>query len=89
MNYCKKCNRYDDCDYVWKNTENPVCVSFTPIVTNANKIRSMTDEELAELAFELVDCCYCPLRAKCDTEEDTGCTKLWMEWLKQEAKNEC
>ena len=51
----------------------------TPI-TNADHIRSMTDEEFAER------CSYtCPPGDKwksCD-----GCKKCWLDWLKQEAKD--
>ena len=83
MNYCKKCKRSDVCDYVWKNTENPVCVSYTPIQTNGDVVRGMTDEELAEqIADE-----WCDL--VCGHENDYcagNCKEKILAWLKQEAK---
>lgn len=50
--------------------------------TNADHIRSMTDEELAEwIAHPKV--CYCQYET-CDGVTD--CTKCCLEWLKQEIK---
>ena len=79
MNYCKKCNRYDDCDYVWKNTKNPVCVSYTPAVTNGDMIRTMSDASLAEF-IEFV---------RMGGFNHLSNENAWYLWLKQEAKNEC
>ena len=51
--------------------------------TNADRIRGMTDEELAELWWERVDCGECPVHRNCKmTGQD--CKKLALEWLKQE-----
>lgn len=45
--------------------------------TNADRIRSMTDEELAEwIADDLIEPGY-------DTREQT--VKMWLDWLKEEA----
>ena len=46
--------------------------------TNADRIRAMTDEELAE-TFDLLT------RTKPDSKDDK---QSWLEWLKQEVKNE-
>ena len=46
-------------------------------VTNADRIRSMTDEELAETIMKQCAERACPL---------TDCFKCWIDWLKQEAK---
>lgn len=55
--------------------------------TNADRIRSMTDEELAELWWERVDCGECPVHRDCRmTGQD--CKKLALDWLKQEGKND-
>ena len=53
-------------------------------ITNADRIRAMSDEELAELWWERVDCGECPVHRDCKT---TGqdCKKLALIWLKQEA----
>ena len=50
------------------------------ITTNADRIRSMSDEELAELVGKYVYCGLCPLKHRCVAGE---CNKTVMEWLKQ------
>ena len=52
-------------------------------VTNADRIRAMTDEELAEKLATYVRCDMCP-RWPATCEEK--CTKYWLDWLKQEAE---
>ena len=52
--------------------------------SNADRIRAMTDEELAELWWERVDCGECPVHKECKlTGQD--CKRLVLDWLKQEA----
>lgn len=55
--------------------------------TNADLIRGMTDEELAEWITELTDCTVYP-----HTRKDAPCVSIgqtcaasWLDWLKQEA----
>lgn len=65
-------------------------LAFVPVVvnakppkqTNADKIRAMTDEELAEFMGEVEEFNGCPAHGErnCTAE----CTKCWLEWLKQE-----
>lgn len=52
-------------------------------MTNGEKIRGMTDEELARFLSECADCATCQLvnPKNCRTEET--CTKAFVEWLKQ------
>lgn len=59
------------------------------IITNADRIRAMTDEELAKWISTLADCCgndhcgeYCPLHTLCWSKSDEST----LDWLKQEAK---
>lgn len=53
--------------------------------TNADRIRSMTDEELAELFTHL--CCPYSLGGKVECNiENKGCKECWLDWLKQEAE---
>lgn len=55
--------------------------------SNADRIRSMTDEELAELWWERVDCGECPMHRDCRmTGQD--CKKLALDWLGQEISEE-
>ena len=57
----------------------------TKPITNADRIRAMTDEELAELWWERVDCGECPVHRDCRmTGQD--CKKLALGWLQEEAK---
>ena len=56
-------------------------------LTNADRIRSMTDEELAELWWERVDCGECPVHKECKlTGQD--CKRLALDWLKQEVEDD-
>lgn len=48
-------------------------------VTNADRIRAMTDEELA--AF-MADKLLCPAPKECDCD----CATCWLDWLKQPPK---
>ena len=54
--------------------------------TNADKIRAMTDEELADLFDTWVRDCDCndvPCREYC-LPNRYDCVKNWLDWLKQE-----
>lgn len=54
--------------------------------TNADRIRSMTDEELAKFIYEQADC-FCAARyGVCIKDEDT-CRAAWLKWLKEEVKD--
>lgn len=57
------------------------------VITNADRIRAMTDEELAELfaspcpnGLEPEDSCFYAI----SDGDDTVCKNCWLEWLKQE-----
>lgn len=53
--------------------------------TNADRIRSMTDEELANFVSLCCGwtCAECPVGKECNGDE---CFCTWLEWLKQEAQ---
>ena len=82
---CLSCAKADSCeqadrveDYCINHEERPM--------TNADRIRQMTDEELAELWWERVDCGECPVHRDCKmTGQD--CKQLALSWLKQEVDN--
>ena len=67
-------------------------------VTNADHIRSMTDEELAEFMFLMLDCVSCQnklMRGKCTEEyfemcKGSGqkCKEVCLKWLKQPRKED-
>lgn len=64
--------------------------AYKPPVTNADRIRAMTDEELAkEMSVRLSeDCLMCPvLEADCpawDNTKNAECKDAMLGWLKQE-----
>lgn len=66
----------------------------TKPVTNADRIRAMTDEELAKTMHSTGDCPprECPY-AYADLSENGGnitdkqCVECWLDWLKQEAND--
>ena len=58
------------------------------IVTNADRIRAMSDEELA-IHFSATTCPSKEAREKCVTYgqfEDDVCVQCWLDWLKQEVE---
>lgn len=65
-------------------------------VTNADHIRSMTDEELAEFMFTMLGCVSCQnklMRGKCTEEyfemcigSGQKCKEFYLKWLKQPHK---
>lgn len=50
--------------------------------TNADRIRAMSDDELAEVLGKLVHCGGCPMRGNCKVD-NLPCDKVLLEWLKQ------
>lgn len=78
---CFNCARRNtDCD-VWHNCGEDCPGWEEQRMTNADRIRAMTDEELAELLCNgknTFRCYVCPVE-QCDDK----CEKHCMEWLKQ------
>lgn len=74
-----------------KITYVPVVVNAKPQKrTNADRIRAMTDEELAEWITELTDCAVYPYTRKdapCISIGQT-CAASWLDWLKEEATDD-
>jgi hypothetical protein len=53
-------------------------------VTNAERIRKATDEELADFLFSYVEPCFlCAWRKECD-KHPGGCEEGRLAWLRQE-----
>lgn len=58
-------------------------------MTNAERIRQMTDEELAEMFDKAVqDCEYCPLYETCLLYPCESCKSMYLKWLKEEANDD-
>lgn len=65
-------------------------------MTNFEKIKNMSINELAEKFNESFACDRCPLEKFCDennsepyspSEPNSSCTTIWKKWLKSEAKD--
>ena len=57
--------------------------------TNADRIRAMSDEELAVL----LEGCICPIEPCSEIDRDTEpdkkkCTQCWLDWLRQEVNDD-
>lgn len=68
------------------------CKEYEPIkkpVTNFDKIRAMTDEELATWVETIAGCDLCPmLDEQCsggEVNSRASCKHHWLDWLRQEA----
>lgn len=75
-------------------TDTPSCQSRVP-TTNADRIRAMSDEELAEYIFDLgngSEYCYghCVFQDNCTTRglDNDTCIKGVIDWLQQPAETE-
>lgn len=53
-------------------------------ITNADRIRSMTDKELAEMMAH-GNCGYCKIHDYCFSQKGVDCDEAWLNWLKQES----
>ena len=59
------------------------CKWATKPLTNADRIRAMTDEELARhFSFR-----WCPPDRHCTALDKITCYDCWLDWLKQEVKD--
>lgn len=60
--------------------------SLTNPMTNADRIRAMSDEELAEFFHDMIQDCGCnnvPCQQFCKVSH---CELAWLNWLKKEAR---
>lgn len=55
-------------------------------LTNADKIRAMTDEELARKLMRYTACHTCDLMKTCKTDFWSSCYEVNLKWLKQEVE---
>ena len=81
---CQECNRAFLAQRI-----KPNFVSKRKPKTNADRIRSMTDEELAEFLIQDGRCpperMYPDSCPNCDRVTPKVCYDCWLDWLKQEA----
>lgn len=83
MANCTMCTKFGECP--WQTNPNSYCSAYEQrAMTNADRIRSMSDKELAE-TFTCIDMFCCPVKgANCADEPD--CKDCFERWLKREAK---
>ena len=84
--YCTEdlhCTKYSDDDSESWCVLGP-CTAETP--SNADRIRAMTDEELAEKLCKMQRYGDCPDGADGAFCEKDDCQKCWLDWLKEEAR---
>lgn len=95
---CEKCGWWTDvngvcvCGYSGRPTvRHDSCMAWkTTIVTNADRIRHMTDEEMARWIDEFWSAAWCPDDPPVDPEtkdclmHDGNCELCILDWLKQD-----
>ena len=60
------------------------CFIYRTINTNADKIRAMSDEELAKVMERMLGC---PITGDCKKMSE-DCNDCWLEWLQQPAEGD-
>ena len=79
---CINCNSYFNFDELYKQK---IAEVLNPKPqTNGDRIRAMTDEELAEFIERDYFVPHCPTET-CNPELVDSCMHCWLDWLKQEA----
>ena len=95
MASCKQCKNMNNCaDDAFVNGAKfdpecsaKYCTGFEPI-TNADRIRAITDEELAKFLDNVSIRCPRPSITE-DCSMPGGCEKCVLSWLQQPAKGDC
>lgn len=86
------CKMYADARAFYADVMNFGCKDFAPKQTkiNADRIRSMTDEELAHLLIKAISS-DCPPNYKkftgCEKKCDANVVCCWLSWLQREAED--
>lgn len=88
---CPKCGAIAEWDSYFGGTRCTRCDFVEkPKPSNGDRIRAMSDEELAEMLTPMFSCNQCPLsmaeREPCGTD-GRRCLDRVLEWLKKEADN--
>jgi hypothetical protein len=88
---CGECKHYyDNCGTISPNIIADYCEDFVSrTMTNGDRIRSMSDEELAELINR--HWCYCcgyvvDDFGNCNSPAEKSCEESILEWLKKEVE---
>lgn len=84
----KKCS-LGECD------QPETCTAYVPVITNADRIRAMNDEELAKHLVDMGwDCHFCTEHLRLENEPlllggkcDEKCAEHCLKWLQQTAED--
>lgn len=81
-------NHTCNCQHNSNSRENEFCCGCDNRQTNADRIRNMSDEELAEFMSENTSYYYCGVRCKDRPKSpaESSCNFRWLEWLQSEAE---
>ena len=85
---CDKCYFRTDCAMYEPSAKVASCYCYKhdPRITNADRVRAMSDEELATFMAERNACLRPNLRTKDECWQYDDCEACWLDWLKQEAE---
>lgn len=77
-----------NCQHNSNSRDNEPCCRCDSRQTNADRIRSMSDEELAEFMSENTSYYYCGVRCKDRPKSPTesSCNFRWLDWLQSEVE---
>lgn len=76
------------CEAGFLRCEEKFCPAYTPMSkpkpqTNADRIRQMSDEELADMLVDIGECDRrCPAKLGDCIFSDSSCRSAWIGWLK-------
>ena len=77
-----------NCQHDSNSRDNEPCCRCDSKQTNADRIRNMSDEELAEFMSENTSYYYCGVRCKDRPKSPTesSCNFRWLDWLQSEVE---
>lgn len=84
---CKTCSFGKTCNVANSHEYKvEICSQYKPVkkMTNADKIRSLSDNELAEIISVNVDCGKCMDYLSPNDCASKLCKSAWLDWLKRE-----
>lgn len=83
MANCTMCTKFGECP--WQTNPDSYCSAYEQKrLTNADSIRSMTDEELADWLGIYCNGQTAQEEGKPCTSGMGSCEECWLDWLKQE-----
>lgn len=85
---CDKCEIPCNCKHNSNSRDNEPCCRCDSRQTNADRIRNMSDEELAELLFNKSRCdnCFADCNDKDNCPSLSSCYSRHLDWLQSEAE---